>query len=1030
MPIQQIYPSVEDPLFAEKIAHMDEFGIFKIQESEKVINKKAFEEKAKQLCQFEKTYYQHFVSQYISRRTPYRSLLLYHGLGSGKTCSAITIAEAFSTEQRLYNTPSIWIISRKALKGSFEQEIFRMVGTPDVRDQCTGDSYLQAIPNASQMPQDKLAQRLQKMIRSKYQFFGYDQFANMIDKSKEDGTFDTIVKNKVIIVDEAHNLRNIDQVGDHKKKIVEPLLEVLRKGTQNRLIFLSATPMYNEAEEMLWLLSLLLINDKREGILDPFNLPSFYSASGRPNKTLFDLCAQLSQTYVSYIKGNNPFSFAIRLPPSTRDESYVKFLADVPPLTLANKPLEASEKDWLKWIPNGLVVSPLGSMQIAALQEKRAKKLSSATQRQINICVYQKHLGKEKYVYQEGEEGLTAILRLSDELEPNQYHYQNPRQPLFDPAFGELPNFACKLDTLSRILEKSRGVVLIYSMFVWGGILPAAFMLEHMGFSRYKERDFLKMDNKVKQSVKYTDIKKPAYCILSSESEKRIMGSTHIDDLLKDINSPENKNGEKVKVILISPVAGEGLSFKNIREMHVLDPWYHLNNQEQAIGRAIRNCSHSSLPLEERNVTVFLHTTVYPDNKKETSDLHAYRLASIKYQHIQKVDKIIKENALDCHLMKHINHYPTNLFPFKVILHTSRGQQLPYQYGDTDEEQIQCKTTRYRLQDTRSLREENYAAFVPTLQQKLRKQLERNYKDPQLQLVSYSYDELLTLIHPDKAISTSVLEETLFPYRLWDNKVLIYHYDKFIISAFDKNIPYTNRLQLQEKTKEEVRPVETCAIKQIFEQLDKEDPLIATLKIFQSLDSHCWNKFAEEMVQTATTKLSPKLLNALSLLEAQGAFITQREVKTNMPSKYSGYVDLFAEEDKWVAYLWDESEEDYRETTKTENARIIANRKHHPFTNPSKTRITDTIGFVQRYKNSKEPNSPYRFQFKLGFNNEAGKRSGVVCETLKKPQIQEELSKLVGATIIPKANVSQLCFNVMLELLKKGRMWFPVMYKK
>ena len=29
----------------------------------------------------------------MSAQTPYNSLLLYHGLGTGKTCSAITVAE-------------------------------------------------------------------------------------------------------------------------------------------------------------------------------------------------------------------------------------------------------------------------------------------------------------------------------------------------------------------------------------------------------------------------------------------------------------------------------------------------------------------------------------------------------------------------------------------------------------------------------------------------------------------------------------------------------------------------------------------------------------------------------------------------------------------------------------------------------------------------------------------------------------------------------------------------------------------------
>jgi len=1022
--VKSVYPILEDPIFAEKITQIEDFKIFNIPKSRVYKNKEEYEERVQQMCQFEKTYYQHFVSQYISRRSPYKSLLLYHGLGSGKTCSAITIAEAFSQEQRLYSEPNIWIISRKALKGSFEQEIFRtlyLITKPqkrDIRDQCTGDAYLQLIPNVTEMEQDKLLQRLQKTIRSKYQFFGYDQFANTIDKLKEEGKLEEIIKNKIIIIDEAHNLRNVEKAGDKHKKIVEPLMDVLQKGTNNRLILLSATPMYNEAEEMLWLLSLLLTNDRRDKILSPYNLPSFYSASGKPNKELFKLCGKLSQNYISYIKGNNPFTFAIRLP---APEEEVTFLKEVPQIALSGKPLEKNEANWLSWIRDGLVTSTLGKTQIDAIETKTTKKHSSATLRQMNIFAYRKLLGKDNYEYRDGKEALNSIFKRADDLESIQYVYQNPKEPIFDPEYGALGDFACKLKTLSDLIRNSEGIVLIYSMFIWGGIVPTAMVLEHMGLSRYKERDFLKMNRKVTNQVNYEGILKPTYCILSSESDKELMGTSKIDDLLKDINLDANRNGEIIKVILISPVAGEGLSFKNIREMHVLDPWYHLNNQEQAIGRAIRNCSHSDLPLEKRNVTVFLHATVFPNNLKETSDLHAYRLASLKYQQIQAVDQVIKENAVDCMLMKNVNYYGKELFDFKVMLYTSRGRQIPYQYGDLLKDDIKCVNTDYKVHDTRSFREESYEGFIPTLQQKLRKYLEKEYRTNSKK--AYSYEEIVEIIHPNIEISTKVLEASLMPYRLWENKVLIYHYNSFIISEMDKKIPITSRIQLLQDLKKDEEVVVECSLHTIFEQLDKDTMDVAILKVYQALDSKCWKQFAEEIIQTQTSKISVKLQKALSILELNGAFIMKTEVTSSSPSIYSGYVNLFSDEEKFEIVIWDSDE--YREATDSEMARIQKMRKATPFTNPTKVRITDTIGFVQRYK-GKEPNAPYRFQFKLGFNNEKGKRSGVVCETLKKPQIQEELKKF---NIENKANVSQLCFALMLELIKSKRFWLPAIYK-
>ena len=58
---------------------------------------------------------------------------------------------------------------------------------------------------------------------------------------------------------------------------------------------------------------------------------------------------------------------------------------------------------------------------------------------------------------------------------------------------------------------------------------------------------------------------------------------------------------EIIKVILLSKAGNEGLDFKCIRQIHILEPWYNLNKIEQIIGRCIREGSHLSLPPEKRN---------------------------------------------------------------------------------------------------------------------------------------------------------------------------------------------------------------------------------------------------------------------------------------------------------------------------------------------------------------------------------------------------------------------------------------------
>ena len=98
------------------------------------------------------------------------------------------------------------------------------------------------------------------------------------------------------------------------------------------------------------------------------------------------------------------------------------------------------------------------------------------------------------------------------------------------------------------------------------------------------------------------------------------------------------------------------MDFKNIREIHVLDPWYHLYKIEQIIGRGIRLCSHSDIKRnDKRNVTVYLHTSsIKPEI--ESIDTNTYRIAEEKASQIGTIEKILKENAIDSILNKQINH--------------------------------------------------------------------------------------------------------------------------------------------------------------------------------------------------------------------------------------------------------------------------------------------------------------------------------------------------------------------------------------
>ncbi len=62
-----------------------------------------------------------------------------------------------------------------------------------------------------------------------------------------------------------------------------------------------------------------------------------------------------------------------------------------------------------------------------------------------------------------------------------------------------------------------------------------------------------------------------------------------LDNVFSNI---ENKNGKFIKLVIGSKVMNEGISLRNVAEVHILDVYYNIGRTEQVIGRAIRHCSH------------------------------------------------------------------------------------------------------------------------------------------------------------------------------------------------------------------------------------------------------------------------------------------------------------------------------------------------------------------------------------------------------------------------------------------------------
>ena len=76
---------------------------------------------------------------------------------------------------------------------------------------------------------------------------------------------------------------------------------------------------------------------------------------------------------------------------------------------------------------------------------------------------------------------------------------------------------------------------------------------------------------------------------------------------IENIDSIDQRYGKLVKTMMITQSGAEGISLKNVRRVLVTEYFWNSVRINQVIGRAVRTCSHVSLPKQDQNVEVFMY---------------------------------------------------------------------------------------------------------------------------------------------------------------------------------------------------------------------------------------------------------------------------------------------------------------------------------------------------------------------------------------------------------------------------------------
>jgi hypothetical protein len=655
--------------------------------------------------EFELTPVQRFIGRFLSPQCPYYSALLYHGVGVGKTCAAITVAENYL---EAYPRRSVFIVAPRNIQPGFRRTIFdnegleipAAVGSPNVARGCTGNTYLKLAGVEFEKDRAVVVKRVEQYIKSRYTFLGYLQFwryitdilkqvSDAIPEPRRTQQRIAVLRKefsgRMLIIDEAHNLRdspgetdedNADAPGGDieqsesqaGKKLTPKLLEVLQAANGMKLVLLTGTPMYNNYDEIIFLFRLLLENDKKAPLSgrDVFNPDGTFVKGGEEKLGL------VASAYVSFMRGESPLSFPIRLKP-----------VEAPALTAW--PVRSPTAVEIPEIERTRILNlPFVPVEYTGASAEEYKKLSQS-------IIETKGLG---------------IASIDEMVQGGNWMFpvegQRVRDTGFDAAFEEVSSgsltqfksresakwlhrdqvsaYSPKTAFILKRIQTAQGVIFVYSRFIKSGALPLALALEANGYTPWSpdgsRRPLLAdgiQDDKKRQ------------CALCSQRESGhtphafepkgfvpakyviLTGGAGISPnnpaAIAAARGKENMDGGIVKVVIGSQVASEGIDLRFVREIYVFDSWFHLNKMEQVLGRGIRTCSHSLLTdvkgpdgkkRKRTNCTIHLLINQLTGAEEESADMYMYRMAMAKAIQVGRVTRILKSWALDCNLNRSV----------------------------------------------------------------------------------------------------------------------------------------------------------------------------------------------------------------------------------------------------------------------------------------------------------------------------------------------------------------------------------------
>jgi len=681
------YPNINDENLQNKLYEKREYYTNKMKVFDKDLhNYKDIKEFRDSICSGDFKLYSHqsFLSNFINPYTPYKGLLIFHGVGTGKTGSAISISENFKDMVLKYGNKIHILVPGPLIKNTWKSEIIKF----------NNKNYYDDIINQKGIITNKenIEKELWNINSQFYKLMSYRSFYKKVlgekikDQSLEkkkvrkvDGIIEREIPidrlesldNTLLIVDEAHNLTG-NEYG-------LALKQLMKKSKNLKVILLSATPMKNLADDVIELLNFIRpINDpiNRDKI---FNHPK-YGYLLELKEEGIDYLKKKANGYISYYRGAHPLLFAKQvdmgeIPSELKFTKIIKCNMhdfQLKQYIEVQKSIEDSLEKGSEAVANFVFpgLNEDNDNLIGLYSIEGFKKLKNQLENNKDIIL--KLINKQ--FFENKIKDIDNILYYNEYT--NNYKgllFKQPYLKFFSSKFNKAIN------NLNELVVNKKGpkTGFIYSNLVKSGVELFNEIMIQNGFLEYREDNIYEIYDNTKDyytGKEYKDFKK-------TEKDREFKPTTFLKitgqvadsdfndvEIKKNIidnvfNNLDNYQGKNLKFILGSKVMNEGITLENTGEVHILDVHYNLGKTYQVIGRAIRQCKHYNVTNENNpfpEVNIYKYVISTPN--KITSEELLYKKAEYKYLLVKKVERILKESAIDCPI-----NYNGNVFKEEII---------------------------------------------------------------------------------------------------------------------------------------------------------------------------------------------------------------------------------------------------------------------------------------------------------------------------------------------------------------------------